>query len=234
MPDLVLRVRSVRRAAGTSCIVRLDLGAAAFHYRAGQVAALAPAGSPERIPYSIASAPEETAAHGGLDFLIKTDTSGRWGEHFEPLRRGAQLDVRGPSGTFTFPEAPRERHFLFIAGGTGIAPLRSMIRHAVLSRRPGRISLFYSARTPHDFAYLPELRGMVRRGEIGLTLTATRELTPRWRGSRGRIIAAQLAPLVEDPATLCFVCGPASMVADVPVVLQALGIDRSRIRAENH
>ena len=75
---------------------------------------------------------------------------------------------------------------------------------------------------------------MVRRGEIGLTLTATRELTPRWRGSRGRIIAAQLAPLVEDPATLCFVCGPASMVADVPVVLQALGIDRSRIRAENH
>jgi ferredoxin-NADP reductase len=137
--------------------------------------------------------------------------------------------VRGPAGSFTFPDEPREHRFLFIAGGTGIAPLRSMIMHAVLSRRPGRIRLLYSARTPHDFAYLPELRGMARREEIGLSLTATREMTPRWRGARGRIVPAQLSALVEDPATLCFVCGPASMVAEVPLILRELGIDRTRI-----
>jgi ferredoxin-NADP reductase len=236
VPDLVLRVRSVRRATRASCIVRLDLDGAPFQYRAGQVAALAPVDSTStaRIPYSIASAPEETAAHGALDFLIKTDSSGKWGDHFDPLHRGSELRLRGPSGSFTFPDAPRERHFLFIAGGTGIAPLRSMIRHAVLSRRPGRISLLYSARTPHDFAYLAELRAMARRGELGLSLTATREMTPRWRGARGRIVAAQLTPLVEDPATLCFVCGPTAMVADVPLTLQALGIDRTRIRVEDY
>lgn len=186
------------------------------------------------VPYSIASAPEETASSGSLEFLIKTDHGGRWGEHFEPLRRGAVLAVRGPSGMFTFPDSPRERHFLFIAGGTGIAPLRSMIRHAVLSRRPGRIRLLYSARTPGDFAYLPELRAMVRRGQLDLWLTATRQMTPRWRGARGRIVPAQLSPLVEDPATLCFVCGPTAMVADVPLILQGLGIDRSRIRVEDY
>jgi ferredoxin-NADP reductase len=233
VPDLVLRVSSVRRATPSSCTVRLDLAGADFSYRAGQVAALGPPGSSQQIPYSIASAPEETATTGSIEFLVKTDHSGRWGDHFDPLRRGAMLGVRGPSGSFTFPDAPREHHFLFIAGGTGIAPLRSMIRHAVLSRRPGRICLLYSARTPHDFAYLRELRGMARGGEISLSLTATREMTPRWRGARGRILAPLLAPLVEDPATLCFVCGPASMVAEVPLILQQLGIDAGRIRLED-
>jgi ferredoxin-NADP reductase len=234
VPDLVLRVSSVRRTTPSASTIRLDLDGAPFHYRAGQVASLGPAGSSHQIPYSIASAPEETAARASLEFLIKTDSAGRWGNHFETLRRGSLLTVRGPSGSFTFPDLPRERYFLFIAGGTGIAPLRSMIRHAVLSRRSGHIRLHYSARTPHDFAYLPELRGMARRGEIGLSLTATREMTPRWRGARGRIVAAQLTPLVEDPATLCFVCGPTSMVAEVPVILQDLGIERGRILVENY
>ena len=64
VPDLVLRVSSVRRATPASRIVRVDLDGAAFHYRAGQVAAIGPARSPIQIPYSIASAPEETEKDG--------------------------------------------------------------------------------------------------------------------------------------------------------------------------
>jgi NAD(P)H-flavin reductase len=231
--DLVVRVRSVRRATPSSRIVRLDLDGAQFTYKPGQLAMIGPAGQSERVPYSIASAPEEMAREGRLEFLIRTDLTGRWGTHFEPLRRGGLVAVRGPSGTFVFPDHPRERRFLFIAGGTGIAPLRSMIQHAVLSNLPGQFRLLYSARTPKDFAYLPELRGMARGGAIALSLTATREFPPRWRGGRGRIAPSQLALLLDDPATLCFVCGPAAMVADVPPMLQELGIDRSRIRLED-
>ena len=44
--------------------------------------------------------------------------------------------------------------------------------------------------------------------------------------------SSQLAPLVDDPATLCFVCGPETMVADVPRMLTELGIDRGRVRVE--
>ena len=233
MSDLVLRVSSVRRATPGSRIVRLDLQGAAFDYQPGQLAAIGPAGASERVPYSIASSPEETIRDGRLEFLIKTDASGRWGPHFDPLRRGDMLAVHGPSGSFVFPDGPPERRFLFIAGGTGIAPLRSMIRHAVLSGYHGRLSLLYSARTPKDFAYLTELRAMARRGEIDLSLAATREFPPRWRGGRGRLVATQLARLADDPATLCFVCGPAAMVADVPPMLEALGIDRTRIRLED-
>jgi propane monooxygenase reductase component len=233
VPDLVLRVSSVRRATPGSRIVRVALDGAPFDYAPGQLASLGPPGVADRIPYSLASAPEDTAREGYLEFLIKVDAGGRWGAHFQPLRRGAPLAVRGPSGSFVFPASPRESRFLFIAGGTGIAPLRSMIRHAVLSRIDGRVRLLYSARTPRDFAYLPELRGMERQGEMDLALSATREVPPRWRGERGRIAPAQIERLLDDPVTLCFVCGPAAMVAEVPPMLQALGVDRSRIRLED-
>lgn len=231
--DLVLRVCSVRRATPSSRIVRAALDGIPFSYAPGQLAFIGPPGVSERVPYSLASAPEETARHDYIEFLTKVDAAGRWGTNFEPLERGARLAVRGPSGAFLFPAHPRERHFLFIAGGTGIAPLRSMIRHAVLSKIPGRLSLLYSARTPKDFAYLAELRGMARRSELELSLAATREFTPGWQGERGRIVPAQLAGLIDDPATLCFVCGPAAMVSEVPPMLEGLGIDRKRIRLED-
>src|SRR5262249_21831332 len=146
-----------------------------------------------------------------------------------PLARGRTIAVSPPGGTFVFPDRPSERQFLFIAGGTGIAPLRSMIRHVLASPKPGHVGVLYSARTPRDFAYLRELRTLARRGAIELALTATRETTPRWRGSRGRIAGADLERLVHSSATLCFVCGPAAMVDDVPPMLRALGIRSDRI-----
>ena len=233
MSERVLRISSVRTATPSSRIVRLDLGGALFPFRPGQSVTLGPRESSRRVPYSIASSPEEVSRDAELEFLIKTDAGGRWGEDFEPLRRGAWLGVRAPSGKFVFPESPPERCFLFIAGGTGIAPVRSMIRHAIAARVPGRIRLLYSARSPDDFAYLPELRAMARHGVLELSLTATRSMTPRWRGSKGRIVPPQLALLVDDPATLCFVCGPASMVDDVPPMLSKLGVEKSRILLED-
>ena len=233
MQDLVLRVSSVRKETTSTRTIRLDLGRKPFVYKAGQAATIGPPDRDDRVPYSIASAPAETASSGSLEFLIKLHADGRWGNDFELPRAGAPLALRGPMGTFVLPDRPAERRFLFIAGGTGIAPLRAIIREATLTRRAApQMRLLYSARTPADFSYLKELRQMVRRGELEIKLTATRESTSRWREGRGRITAEQLAPLVDDPATLCFVCGPAAMVADVPLILENLGIARRRILLE--
>ena len=228
---LVFPVTSVRRATPSTRIVRVGLGGRPFSYKAGQAVTIGPPGH-EGVPYSIASAPAETSLHGELEFLIKVHADGRWGNDFAVPRRGGTLELRGPAGRFVLPDAMEERRFLFIAGGTGIAPLRAMIRQVVLTRRPARMRLLYSARTPADFSYARELRAMARRGEIELTLTATRETPGRWRGSRGRIAAGQLRPLIDHRETLCFVCGPASMVEDVPLILVSLGIPRDRIQLE--
>jgi NAD(P)H-flavin reductase len=233
---LVLTVRAVIPATPTTRILRLDLNRAPFDFAAGQAALIGPAGQDLRIPYSIASAPIDTVEHGWLDFLIKVEPSGRWGQQFEAVSPGAGVGIQGPYGSFLFPVEPPERHFLFIAGGTGIAPIRAMIRQAILTGQPGRMGLLYSAKTADDFAYLPELGEMAARpadaGGLELRLHVTREAPDTWHGARGRITSSELAALIDDPATLCFVCGPETMVADVPRMLTELGIDRGRIRVE--
>lgn len=212
--------------------MRLALGRNSFAFDAGQAATIGPADRTERIPYSIASAPDEVRTSGTLDFLVKVESSGRWGHQFDELATGIEMGVRGPFGTFTFPANPSERRFLFIAGGTGIAPIRAMIRQALLRGQTGHMRLLYSAKTADDFAYLPELGELAAEDGLDLRLNITREAPDAWRGQRGRIGRAEIAPLVEDPETLCFVCGPESMLADVPPMLMELGIDRSRVRVE--
>jgi propane monooxygenase reductase subunit len=236
--DFVLPIRTVDAATPSTRIVRLDLTGVSFDFEAGQAALIGLAESAERIPYSIASAPAEAAETGLLDFLIKVEPSGRWGHQFGRLDPGDRMGVRGPFGTFLFPTKPIERRFLFIAGGTGIAPIRAMISEALRRGQTGQMKLLYSAKTADDFAYLPELGDMAGRHGLDLRLHVTRVAPEAWRGHPstapkvGRIGLAQLATLVDDPATLCFVCGPEAMVADVPPMLLDLGIDRSRIKVE--
>jgi ferredoxin-NADP reductase len=237
---LVLRIADVIPSTPSTRIVRVDLAGGSFAYEPGQAAMIGLADHDARVPYSIASAPAESAKHGWLEFLIKVEPSGRWGHRFESLAVGDELGIRGPYGSFIFPVAPKDDRFLFIAGGTGISPIRSMILQALMTQVPGRMQLLYSAKTGDDFAYLSELGEIAsRHAHLGLHLHVTREdiddrpIGPRVsRTERGRITLNQLAPLLDNPATLCFVCGPQTMVAAVPRMLGELGVEKSRIRLE--
>ena len=238
--SLVAPVKEVMTATPSTRVVRLDLAGRPFAYEAGQAAMIGVADRAERVPYSIASAPAETARSGTIDFLIKVEPSGRWGHQFDRIATGMDIAVDGPFGTFVLPPAVREGHFLFIAGGTGIAPIRAMIRQLLLTGWSGSMKLLYSAKTADDFAYLPELGDIAAGNALELRLYVTRaadEVTasraPAFsKTERGRLRLAHLAPLVDSPATLCFVCGPETMVADVPLMLEQLGVDRARIRVE--
>jgi NAD(P)H-flavin reductase len=225
---LTLPIREVLEATPRARIVRLDLGDRAFDYDAGQAVLIAPHGDPRRVPYSIASAPEDARRDRMLELLVGADPSES--PCFVPIV-GALVDVEGPLGAFTFPALPEVRRFLFIAGGTGIAPLRAMLRHA-LAASYDSIGVFYSARTPDDFAYAAELRALAEAGRIELRQTITRSTTADWTGVRGRLTRDTLADLVHDTATLCFVCGPPSLVDEVPRLLEGMGIARTRIRIE--
>jgi len=225
---LTVPILDVIEATPRARIVRLDLGDRAFDYDAGQAVLIALHGDPRRVPYSIASAPEDARRERMLELLVGANPTGP--PAFVPIV-GALADVEGPVGTFTFPARPDVRRFLFVAGGTGIAPLRAMLRHA-LAVPHDNIGLFYSARTPDDFAYVTDLRALADAGRIELRQTITRSMAADWTGVRGRLTRDTLAHLVHDTATLCFVCGPPSLVDEVPRLLEALGIARTRIRIE--
>jgi ferredoxin-NADP reductase len=76
------------------------------------------------------------------------------------------------------------------------------------------------------------MRDLARRGRIELSQTVTRASETAWEGRRGRIDRGQLAAMIRDPATLCFICGPDSLVDEVPGWLRELGIAPGRIRVE--
>jgi len=228
---VTLPIRELVPATPRATIVRLALNGHRFEYTAGQAVLVAPHGSERRRPYSIAIAPEDAQRTGQLELLVGTDADTGDGSRLE-LEIGATLDVEGPVGTFTFPASPVERNFVFVAGGTGIAPLRAMLRHVMLGPEPQHVGLLYSARTPTEFAYQDEFRALAERRLIELRQTVTRAPAGTWSGPRGRIDRAALAELVHDPRTLCFICGPAAMVDEIPRLLEDIGVDRSRIRIE--
>jgi ferredoxin-NADP reductase len=228
---VTLPIREVLPATPRAVVARLDLGTLSFPYLAGQAILIASHGYEPRRPYSIASAPEDSAREHDLELLVGVESDGRPGPHLE-LTPGALVDVEGPLGRFTFPDEPRERRFLFVAGGTGISPLRAMMRHAL--RIPHeRIGLLYSARTPEEFAFESEFRALAAEGRIEFRQTVTRDVAPgQWEGTRGRIGRSDLEPLVHAERTLCFICGPQMLVQGVVASLGELGVRRERIRTE--
>jgi ferredoxin-NADP reductase len=227
---LTVPIREVLPATPRARIVRLDLRGHAFDYTAGQAILIGASGAADKRPYSIAGAPEDARRDRALELLVGVAADGASAAPFA-LEPGTLVDLDGPKGRFTFPDQPTEDRFLFIAGGTGIAPLRAMLRHALTI--PHRtIGLFYSARTPDEFAFEAELRLLAAGGLIELQQTITRAGPADWSGARGRINRDALSALVHDAATLCFVCGPPALVDEMPRLLAEIGVPAERVRIE--
>jgi NAD(P)H-flavin reductase len=217
-----------------SRLLAVDLSVRSVGFKAGQAVLIGWHGEAERRPYSIACSPEAAAEQARLELLISLDAPGEIARRLPDATLGTLVDVEGPLGTFIFPEPPPQQRLLFVAGGTGIAPLRAMIDHAVRQPAHARLALLYSVRRPDEFAFLGELRAHQEAGRLELHTTVTRDdVASTWVGGRGRIGRSHFEQLLHDPAgTLCFICGPPQMVAESAATLKLLGVPDSQIRTE--
>ena len=203
-------------------------------HRAGQhvdVRLTAEDGYQAERSYSIASAPED-------DHLVLTVERLDDGEVspylVDELRPGDALELRGPVGGYFVWEASLGGPLLLLAGGSGVVPLRAMLRHhrAVGSTVPAR--LLYSARSLEDVIYRDELMGLVDDGEIDIRFTLTRAQPPGWSGYGRRIDRELLDEVAWTPAErpLVYVCGPTAFVETAATALVVLGHDPGRIKTE--
>ena len=222
----------VEQATPRSLLLSLDLHDTPFDFAPGQAVIVGAHEQKARRPYSIASSPQLAADTRMLELLVGLDDEGSAGAHFPALAPGTLFDVEGPFGTFTFPDAITHRRLLFVAGGTGIAPLRAMLDHAVRAYPAERMSLLYSARRADEFAFMPELRAHEAAGRLELHPTVTRE-DGEWAGGRGRIGRTHFEAVLHDRLdTLCFICGPGPLVSEAVTTLAELGVPRAAIRTE--
>lgn len=233
VPHVTVPVVDIVAVTPRTRLVTIDLGGHPMRFVSGQAVMIAAHGREGRRPYSIACSPERADETRHLELLIGTEENGGLGEHLAGAAAGSLIDVEGPMGTFTFPAEPNQPWLLFVAGGTGIAPLHAMIDHSLRLQLSQRISLLYSARRVDEFAFIEELRRHEAAGRIELHPTVTRDDSSQWAGSRGRIGRAHFEAVVHEPAaTLCFICGPTPLVSESVSTLEALGVPPQQIHTE--
>jgi glycine betaine catabolism B len=228
----VLHTQEVTRATPRTRIVRIGLDSEPFPFAAGQAVIVGVHGTTVRRPYSIACSPQQAAASNALELLVQLDDTDSADPHLEQLAPGTVVDVDGPLGSFGLPPALGDEDILLVAGGTGIAPLRSMLWDTIEHRPGNHVSLIYSVRSADEVAYEHELRQLSERGRLDLRVTITRDGPEHWLGPRGRIDAPLIASVVRTLETQCLLCGPPAMIKDVTALLIAAGISGDSILTE--
>jgi ferredoxin-NADP reductase len=178
--------------------------------------------------YSIASAPESPS----LELTVEHVPDGEVSTYFvEDLVVGDQFELRGPIGGHFTWRVEDGGPLLLVAGGSGLVPLMAMIRHRAARGSDVDTRLLLSSRRLHEVIYRDELAGL---GDVGVTITLTREQPDGWMGFGRRVDAEMLETVGPPPAARprVFVCGPTGFVEQAADLLVALGHDPGTIRAE--
>lgn len=233
----VAKVVDVRDETSRARTLVLDVPAWPGH-QAGQhvdVRLVAEDGYQAQRSYSIASAPE----HPHVELTIERIENAEVSPYLcDVLRPGDGVEVRGPIGGYFVWSAAREGPLVLVAGGSGIFPLMSMLRHRARASAEARarapVRVLYSSRTVEDVIYRRELAELEGDPGVKIALTITRDPPRDWSGFRRRIDRAMLEEIVwpSSVAPIAFVCGPTPLVESVASSLVELGYDASRVRTE--
>ncbi len=207
-----------------------------MRHRAGQhydIRLTAEDGYQAQRSYSIASEPER---EGEVDITVERLDDGEVSSYLHDIVIvGDRVEVRGPIGGYFVWEADMSDPLLLIAGGSGVVPLMSMIRHRAAARANNPTALLYSSRGFEDVIYYNEL-DVLSKSNSGLKVfhTLTRSQPADWKGYARRIDDAMLrevaGPLGRSVQVL--ICGPTLMVESAANALVKIGIDSNRIRTE--
>lgn len=185
-------------------------------------------GKPVVRCYSVSSAPE---AAGYFEISVKRQGL-MSGTLHASIRPGSMISVMPPSGGFSYPSGD-DRPITLLAGGVGITPLMSMLRHAVHSNPTRPITMLYSVTTHRDIAFRDELGLLAKRHpQIKVVITATRGPHDTELLS-GRIDSRMISEQVEDVANNVYmICGPGPMIEGMTTTLAELGVPENQIRSE--
>jgi ferredoxin-NADP reductase len=203
-------------------------------YRAGQhvdVRLTAEDGYQAQRSYSIASAP-------GDDHLVLTVERLEDGEVspylVDELRPGDELELRGPIGGYFVWVQELGGPLVLIAGGSGIVPLRSMLRHWSMTGHGVPARLVYSSRRLSEVIYRKELVGYADHDGVDVRFVLTREWPEDWQGQRGRIDRTLIDEVAGPPEeqSRIYICGPNAFVEAAAGWLSDGGRDPGRIRTE--
>jgi ferredoxin-NADP reductase len=205
-------------------------------FQAGQALEMTLLEPPETDPegntrtFSIASGPHEET------LMVATrmrDTAFKRVLKSMPL--GSAVKIEGPFGDLTLHNNVK-RTAVFLAGGIGITPFRSIVFCAAKQKLPHRIFLFYSNRRPEDAPFLDELQALEKENPNYKLIASMSEMAKShqsWHGEAGRIDREMLARYLKAAVSpIYYIAGPPKMVKGLRTMIHEAGVDDDNIRAE--
>jgi len=226
LPDMATILETVQETPNIKTFrVRLDNPErmAAFKFQPGQVGQLTSFGAGEST-FVINSPPTR------MDYLqFSVMRAGEVTSSLHGLKAGDKVGVRAPLGNHFPYESMKGKDVVFIGGGIGMAPLRTLLLFMLDNRKDyGSISLLYGARSPEDMAFRDELPEWLSREDLNTVLTIDRE-APGWEHRVGLIpnVLREMAPKAEN--CVAITCGPPIMIKFTLQALKELGFADEQI-----
>jgi CDP-4-dehydro-6-deoxyglucose reductase, E3 len=194
-----------------------------IQFKAGQFISfnLTPPGG-ERLmirPYSIASPPNESDR---ITLVFNRVQGGRGSTYLFNLREGDVVAFEGPQGSFYLRE--RMRNVLFVATGTGIAPIRSMLLDLVNNGYAGAATLYWGLRSQRDVYYQQEFEALAARyPNVSFAIALSRP-EAGWQAYAGRVTGLVDARVTSVKNLDVFLCGNHAMIRDVTEIIRTKGL----------
>ncbi len=181
--------------------------------------------------FTIASSPTESELMVVTKLAEKSST---FKTHMKEMTDEQEMMVSSRDGDFVLPKNPNQ-HVVFIAGGVGIAPFRSMVKYLLDTKKSQPITLLYSNNLAEEIAF-KELFDEAQR-TFGMktiyTLTDKEHLPADWQGKTGYVSGDLIKAEVKDyPKAIYYLSGPDSMVKAIEKTLHDIGIPRSQIKTD--
>lgn len=183
--------------------------------------------------FSIASSPTEETINLGVKFI---DNGSSFKKKLTELEKGEKITAGQLRGDFLLPD-DKTKKLVFISGGIGITPFRSMIKYLLdtnITHRESDITLIYSNKFASDIVYKSIFDEAEKK--IGLktiyTLTDEKNLPKDWKGSVGRVSAEMIKEIPSYKEAIYYLSGPHSLVKGFENALEELGIPRRQIKID--
>ena len=207
----------------------------AFEFYAGQFVSLhlSREGQEETRPYSIASAPRGDAR---FDLCLNRVEGGYVSNYLCDLAVGATVSLNGPHGSFVVSQ-PVEQDMVFIATGTGIAPIRGMLGDLFGSKNEfsHEVSLLFGVRHPETILYQEEFRTWAAKNHRFHFVPTLSRPPSDWNGKTGYVQEQVRQLFARRKDFKAYICGLKAMVDEVRFILkEEFGLDRKQIRFEKY
>lgn len=171
-------------------------------------------------PYSIASAPSTPDT---VSLLLNFVPDGPGSTYLFKLNEGDTTTFSGPAGNFYLRDDP-ERELLFVATGTGIAPIRSMLLANAERPTPRTTTLFWGLRSQRDLYHEDNFESLVRPVPGSSVVITVSRPEAGWTGVVGRVTSLVEKNVQDVKRLAVYLCGNSAMIKDVTALIQAKGL----------